>query len=128
MSNWRTATLLIAIVSGAGSAGAQATNPPGNPPLTLEQARALALKNHPQVLASQALSLRAGQLTRETKSAYFPALNGNITGAQAEVNARIGSGLINDSRLFNHAGMGVTVAQLISDFGRTKNLVKNSSF
>jgi outer membrane protein len=128
MSTWRTTTLLIAAVLGRGFASAQApTQPAGNPPLTLEQARALALKNHPQVLASQALSLRAGQITREAKSAYFPTVNGNITGAQAEVNARIGSGLINDSRLFNHAGMGVTVAQLISDFGRTGNLVKNSS-
>jgi outer membrane protein len=127
MSTWRTRTLLIAAVLAPAFAGAQVTNPSGNSPLTLEQARALALKNHPQVLATQALSLRAGQLTRETKSAYFPTVNGNITGAQAEVNARIGAGLINDSRLFDHAGMGVTVAQLISDFGRTGNLVKNSS-
>lgn len=88
----------------------------------------MALKNHPQVLASQALSRRANEVTTETKSAYYPTLNGNITGAQAEVNSRIGAGLINDSRLFNHAGMGITLSQLISDFGRTRNLVKNSSF
>ncbi len=98
-----------------------------NPPLSLEQARAMALKNHPQVLASQATYLRAGQLTREARSAYYPTLNGEITGAQAEVNARIGSGLINDPRLFNHAGAGVTLSQLVTDFGRTHNLVANSS-
>src|ERR1700761_2512839 len=98
-----------------------------NPPLTLAQARALALKNHPQVLASQATYLRAGQLTREARSAYYPTLNGDITGAQAEVNARIGAGLLNDPRLFNHAGTGVTLSQLVTDFGRTHNLVANSN-
>jgi len=97
-----------------------------NPPLTLAQARALALKNHPQVLAAQAMALRAGQLTREARSAYYPTLNGDVTGAQAEVNSRIGAGLLNDSRLFNHAGMGMTLSQLVTDFGRTHNLVANS--
>lgn len=97
------------------------------PSLTLEQARALALKNHPQVLASQATYLRADQLTREARSAYFPTLNGDITGAQAEVNSRIGAGLLNDPRLFNHFGSGLTLSQLITDLGRTQNLVANSS-
>jgi outer membrane protein len=96
------------------------------PQLTLEQARALALKNHPQILASQAEYLRADQLTREARSAYFPTLNGEISGAQAEVNARAGAGLINDPRLFNHAGAGVTLSQLVTDLGRTHNLVANA--
>ena len=52
--------------------------------LNLEDARALALKNHPQVLASQASYLREDQITREVKSAYYPTLNGAITGAQAD--------------------------------------------
>ncbi|MGC2657138.1 MAG: TolC family protein, partial [Bryobacteraceae bacterium] len=127
MSNWRVTTLLMAAVLAPGLAAGQATNPPPGPPLTIAQARALALKNHPQVLASQALSLRADQLTREARAAYFPTVNGNITGAQAETNARIGAGLLNDSRLFNHAGTGLTLTQTISDFGRTSNLVRNSS-
>lgn len=96
------------------------------PPLTLDQARELALKNHPQVLASQAGYLKADQVTRETRSAYFPTLNGNVTASQAEVNSRVGAGIINDSRLFNHAGTGLTLSQLITDSGRTHNLVENS--
>ena len=72
------------------------------------------------------MALRAGQLTREARSAYYPTLNGDVTGAQAEVNSRIGAGLLNDSRLFNHAGMGMTLSQLVTDFGRTHNLVANS--
>ncbi len=86
----------------------------------------MALKNHPQVLASQANYLRAGEIVTETRSAYYPALNGNVTGAQANLNSRLGSGVINDPRLFNHFGSGLTLAQLITDSGRTPNLVANS--
>jgi outer membrane protein len=98
-----------------------------NPPLSLAQARAMALKNHPQIQASQATALRAGQLTREVRSAYYPTLNGDITSAQAEVNSRLGAGVINDPRLFNHVGLGVTLSQLVTDLGRTHNLVANSN-
>jgi len=106
---------------------AQSSGQTVNPPLTLMQARALALKNHPQILASQANALRAGQLTREARSAYYPTLNGDITAAQAETNSRLGAGVINDPRLFNHTGMGVTLSQLVTDLGRTHNLVANSA-
>lgn len=99
----------------------------GNPPsLTLAAARAMALKNHPRVLASQANVERAGELVVESKSAYYPILAGDITGAGAVKNARIGAGVVNDPRLFNHFGAGVTLAQLITDFGRTSNVVASS--
>lgn len=96
------------------------------PQLSLQNARALALKNHPQVLASQAMYLRDDQITTEVKSAYYPALNGAITGAQANVNSRLGAGVLNDPRLFNHFGSGLSLTQLITDSGRTPNLVSNA--
>ena len=96
------------------------------PELTFDQAKALALKNHPQVLAAQATYLRSDQLIREARSAYFPMITGNVTGAQAQLNSRIGAGVLNDPRLFNHAGAGLTASQLISNFGRTSNLVSNA--
>ncbi len=96
------------------------------PQLSLQDAQALALKNHPQVLASQATYLRADQITTEAKSVYYPAINGEVTGAQADVNSRLGAGVINDPRLFNHFGSGLTLSQLITDSGRTPNLVSNA--
>ena len=102
------------------------TGQTAGPQLTLQDAEAMALKNHPQVLASQADSLKAGEIVTETRSAYYPALNGNITGAQANVNSRLGAGVINDPRLFNHFGSGLSLSQLITDSGRTPNLVANS--
>ena len=118
---------IVALLLSAVATGIALYAQTAEPSLTLEQARALALKNHPQVLASQATYLRADQLTREARSAYYPTLNGDITGAQAEVNSRLGAGILNASRLFNHAGTGVTLSQLITDSGRTHNLVTNSS-
>lgn len=94
--------------------------------LSLQEARALALKNHPQVLASQAAYLQSDQITTEVKSAYYPALNGEITGAQANINSRLGAGVLNDPRLFNHFGSGLSLSQLITDSGRTPNLVSNA--
>lgn len=123
MLKWR----IVALLSTAAAVSTVLSGQATEPALTLEQARALALKNHPQVLASQATYLRADQLTREARSAYYPNLNGDVTGAQAEVNSRIGAGILNASRLFNHAGAGVTLSQLITDLGRTHNLVENSS-
>ena len=120
MSNWRINTILLTCATLQGQT-------PNTPPLTLAEARALALKNHPQVLASEASYLRADQVTRQARSAFFPTLNGDLTASQAEVNSRIGAGILNDSRLFNHVGAGLTLSQLITDSGRTRNLIANSN-
>jgi outer membrane protein len=96
------------------------------PRLTLQEARAMALKNHPQVLASQANYLRANEIVTETRSAYFPGINGEVTGSQASDNARIGAGYLSASRVFSRFGTGVTLSQLITDSGRTPNLVASS--
>jgi len=119
--------IVIAAALTASLPGLLPAQAPG-PQLSLQDARAMALKNHPQILASQALYLRSNQITTEVRSAYYPALNGDITGAQANLNSRIGAGVLNDPRLFNHFGSGVTLSQLITDSGRTPNLVANAKF
>ena len=96
------------------------------PSLTLADAQAMALKNHPRVLASQANYQQANQITRATRSAYFPTLSGDITGAQANLNSRLGAGVLNDPALFSHFGSGLSLSQLITDSGRTNNLVSHA--
>jgi outer membrane protein len=96
------------------------------PKLSLQDAHAMALKNHPQVLASQANYLRANEIVTETRSAYYPGINGDVTGSQASDNSRIGAGFLSDSRLFSRFGYGVVLSQLITDSGRTPNLVASS--
>jgi outer membrane protein len=119
----RQTVVIAGLLAAAFSLGYAQPNPQH---LTLQEAQALALKNHPQLLASQATYLRAGQITRAVKSAYYPALSGNVTGAQANINSRLGAGSINNPALFSHFGSGVMLSQLITDSGRTPNLVSNA--
>jgi outer membrane protein len=96
------------------------------PMLTLQQAETMALQNHPRIQASQSEAAFTNQQIVEARSAYFPTVTGEITGSQANNGARIGAGYITDSRLFDRFGSGITLSQLITDVGRTKNLVASS--
>jgi len=94
--------------------------------LSLADAEALALKNHPKVLAAQNEQSAMNQRIYQARSAYYPRLDGDITGSQANPRARIGAGLLNDPSLFNREGQGFVLNQLITDSGRTPNLVASS--
>ncbi|MGB9456973.1 MAG: TolC family protein [Bryobacteraceae bacterium] len=94
--------------------------------LSLPEAEALALKNHPQVLASEDAVSAMNQRINQAKAPYYPALAGDITASQGNPQGRIGAGFLTDSRLFDRQGEGFTLTQLISDFGRTPNLVASS--
>jgi outer membrane protein len=96
--------------------------------LTLQDAEALALKNHPQVLAAQNVISAATQRITEARAAYYPDLSGDITGSQANHLGRVGAGYLTTSQLFNRVGAGFTVNQLITDSGRTPNLVAVARF
>ena len=120
----RIVTCLASIgVACAGLASAQTGTPV---PLTLKDAEALALKNHPQVQAAQHEVAAQGQRVVETRSAYYPGITGVATGSQGNIGARVGAGYLSDSRLFNRFGDGVEINQLITDSGRTSNLVAQS--
>ncbi len=105
-----------------------AQQPAGAPPpaLTLQQAEMMALQNHPQIQAAQNEAAFNNQQIVEARSAYFPTVNADITGSGANYAARIGAGFITDSRLFDRFGAGFEFTQLITDLGRTKNLVASS--
>ena len=96
------------------------------PKLTLADAEALAIKNHPQILAAQHEVSFANQQITEARSAYYPTLSADVTGSQANHDARLGAGYLNSSTLFDRFGQGVSMSQLITDLGRTKNLVASS--
>jgi outer membrane protein len=95
--------------------------------LTRTEAEQFALKNNPRISVAALLALAQRQVVRETRSYELPNLNGNLTGVDAEEASRISSGTLNASRLLYHAGAGVVLNQLITDFGRTRNLVASSS-
>jgi outer membrane protein len=100
---------------------------PGNAiRLTRTQAEQLALKNNPRISVGHLLALAQHQIYRETRAATLPNFNGAITAVDANEGSRIGAGALNAPRLLEHAGAGVTLSQLITDFGRTINLVSSS--
>lgn len=98
------------------------------PSLTREQAEQLALKNNPSISVGDLLARAQKVHVRVVRSAEFPTLNGELTGVDAEEASRISTGSLSASRLLYHVGAGVELNQLITDFGRTRNLVASSSF
>jgi outer membrane protein len=94
--------------------------------LSLQEAEALALKNHPLVQAAQNSVSAMNQRILQARAPYYPVLAGDITGSQGNPQARIGAGALSASRLFDRVGQGITLTQLITDWGRTSNLVASS--
>lgn len=126
-TKWRLRACTAAVAACTLQFPCAAQTPPRTVSLTLDQAIATAIRNHPQVAIAENLASAAGERVTEARSANYPLLNAAITGAQTnDPNARIGAGQINAPRMFSREGQGISVNQLISDFGRTHNLVASS--
>jgi outer membrane protein len=96
------------------------------PKLSLKDAEAMALRNHPLLQAATFDAEAANQVTREEKSAYYPRATGSLTGAGAMSNSRIAAGGLNNPLILNRYSNGVEINQLITDFGHTTNLVASA--
>ena len=94
--------------------------------LTREDAERMALTNNPRVSVSHLLALAEHQVVRQTRSAELPQFQGSVTAQQANEASRLSSGSLSASRLFTRAGAGINLSQLITDFGRTTNLVAST--
>jgi outer membrane protein len=99
--------------------------PGATPPvrLTVQDAEALALRNNPQISVYRLLALASQQVTREAKSSYYPTTYGSLTAVEPKDGSRIAAGGLNNPIIYERFAYGVTLAQLITDFGRTNNLV-----
>jgi len=91
--------------------------------LSVKDAEALALKNNPAISVARLNALASGQVTREVRSNLWPQAYGNLTAVDARENSRITAGFLNNPSVYTRAAGGVTVSQLITDFGHTTNLV-----
>lgn len=94
--------------------------------LTLADAEKLALNNHPSLRAAELTAEAAQQLPREARSAMLPTLQGNLTGVDAQPGTRIAAGGLNNPTILERYANGLTISQLITDFGRTQNLVRSA--
>jgi outer membrane protein len=94
--------------------------------LTLAEAHRLALENNPQLNAAKFNASAQRQVPNEVKSNMSPQVVGLATGVGADSGSRIGAGGLNNSVLYSRIAGGVVVSQLLSDFGRTRNLIDSA--
>jgi outer membrane protein len=107
---------------------ASATNSSGRRALTLGEAEATGLRNNPQITLGKLLALLAHQAVRETRSALLPQVSVNLSAIGADPGSRLSAGTLTDGRMYPRAAGGVEASQLITDFGRTPNLVSSSQY
>ena len=96
------------------------------PRLNRMQAEQMAIKNNPRVSVAHLLALAQHQVVRESRAAELPTVTGSITAMDAKEASRVSAGSLTASRLFEHAGAGGGGTQLLTDFGRTRNLIASS--
>jgi len=94
----------------------------------LAQAEAIALKNNPQITVGKLRALVAQQYVRESRAALLPNASLNLTAVDANPGSRLAAGFLNNPILFPRAAEGASVNQLVTDFGRTTNLLSSSEF
>lgn len=96
--------------------------------LTLQDAEARALQHQPRLMAQLLRQQAAHKAVGESRSAYFPQLEGNLTGVQSNDDSAVAAGALTTSSISTRAAGGISLVQLITDFGRTNELVRSAKF
>ena len=94
--------------------------------LTLAEAEQIALRTHPRIGAAALNAQAAKTVVKEARSALYPFIAGNVTSVGAEHNSTLSAGTIQTSSLYSRIAAGVTISQLITDFGRTSSLIESA--
>jgi outer membrane protein len=104
------------------------TSAAGGRQLTLQEAEAIAFRNNPEITVGKLQALEAREFVRETRSALLPQANLSVTGVTSNPGTRISAGYLTNPTVYPRAAAGASVSQLITDFGRTQNLLSSSEF
>ncbi len=106
--------------------GAAAESPPRH--LTLQEAQQIAMAQHPRISVANLTALAARQSTKEVQSPFFPNIyaSGTAVGTADPNNTRLGAGAINNPLIYEGEADGITISQLITDFGRNWELTKSA--
>jgi len=128
------ATILAAIALSVGASSCLAATPdmssgmPVPERLSLPDAQAMALRNHPRIASQNLRALASGETVRETRSELYPQVYGSANRVFTGSNTRITappSG-ISDPTILARGAAGIGVSQLITDFGRQSDLISAS--
>ena len=91
--------------------------------LTLAEAQRLAIQNNPQFTAAGLTAAAAHQVPAQYHSNFEPSVFGSFTGVGADNGSRLAAGGLNNPVVYDRVGSGLSIGQMITDFGRTSNLV-----
>jgi len=95
--------------------------------LSLPEARAEAIHAHPRITVAELQARAAHEQVIEARSGYMPNVILNATGVDTgEQVTRIAAGSMSNSQLYDRVGVGASVSQTITDFGRTGNLTASA--
>lgn len=96
--------------------------------LTLPAAREIALRNHPKISQAELEALAAKQVMTEVRAGFLPNLMFDSTSVgTGNDNTRIAAGRgLSNSAIYERNAEGLTLNQLITDFGRTQHLLNSS--
>ena len=96
--------------------------------ISLSDAQSIALRTYPAIASATFNAQAAGEQVRQVRSSLLPTLSGNFTNVGADPNTSVAAGNITTSSLVSRGGAtGLTVSQLITDFGRTGKLIESTS-
>ncbi len=110
------------------SATPSPTTTPATRQITLQEAEATAIKTNPQITVGKLQALQAREFARATRAALYPQVGLSVTAVGSDPGSRISAGFLNNPTVYPRVAAGAAVSQLITDFGRTQNLVANSVF
>jgi outer membrane protein len=94
--------------------------------LTLAEAKRLAIQNNPQFTRAALTASAAHQVPAQYRASFEPSISGLLTGVGADDGSRLAAGTLSNPVIFHRVGSGLSLGQMITDFGRTTNLVQMS--
>lgn len=96
--------------------------------LTLGQAHEQAIKKHPLISVADLRALAARQATAQARAGFYPNLWGSVVAVgTANDNTRLAAvGALNNPLILERNAEGLVLSQLLTDFGRTPNLVRSA--
>ncbi len=100
--------------------------PPQTMRLTLDEARKLAIQTNPQFSSARLTAAAAYQVPKQLHANLEPNFFGSFTGVGADPGSRLAAGAINNPVVYDRIGSGLSLSQLITDFGRTHNLIASA--
>jgi len=95
--------------------------------LTLKEAQMIAIRNHPRISEVELEALASQQVVAQVRAGFLPNVMLNATAVDAfESNTRLAAGGLNNPSVFDREAEGLTVTQMLTDFGRTAHLLNSS--